>query len=188
MSLITSKGLPVFNMNAVAALAAVDVPLLQKHFENRSELLIGLFKRASGRVVGDIIGLISQVKFASGEDVIAMVRRHIDKIVEMQLAEPGFMALRLAVRAIPRVAAVDERLNEGFASAVELALRSRVPEMPARRARTVAITIVEAATALVEHSARHPKEAREFSREIAPLIVGYIREVLTPTEMATQPG
>jgi hypothetical protein len=50
--------------------------------------------------------------------------------------------------------------------------------MDARRTRTVARTIVEAGTALIEYSAMHPKEARGMSREIGVMVVGYIREVL----------
>ena len=178
-TLLKSKGLPAFNMNAVAALAAVDVPLLHKHYKDRTTLLAALYKRAIERGVNQIFELIQSVERLEQEgDTIALVHRQIDRIVDMQLAEPDLVALRQSIRAVPELAEVDERLNEGVAHTVEQVLRSQLPEIGPRRARSVAVAVVEAGTALVELCARRPKDAKEISREIGVMIIGYMREII----------
>jgi hypothetical protein len=108
----------------------------------------------------------------------AALKAQIDKLVDLQLENPEHVALRRAIRAVPELTAADEKSNAAFAQAIDFALRSVLPEMDARRTRSVARTVVEAGTALIEYCAMHPKEARGMSREIGVMVVGYVREVL----------
>jgi AcrR family transcriptional regulator len=180
MSLLTSKGLPAFNMNAVAALAAIDVPTVHRHFKDRAALLKELYRNVMAREIGEVFALIREVKVGEETDTIALVQRQIDRIVDMQLADKDLVVLRQSIRAIPELAEVDEQANEGITSVVEHVLRTQLPEMNARRARSVAMTIVHAGTAMVELCTRRPKDARDLAREIGVMIVGYVREIIAP--------
>jgi AcrR family transcriptional regulator len=176
--LLSSKGLGAFNMNAVAALAAVDLPTLHSHFKDKTAVLLALYEKTMAERTSGILEMIQQLRSGTETETISWVQSQIDKLVDLQLENPAHVALRRAIRAVPELTAADERLNASFAQAIDYALRSVLPEMDARRARTVARTVVEAGTALIEYCAMHPKEARGMSREIGVMIVGYVREVL----------
>jgi AcrR family transcriptional regulator len=176
--LLTSKGLGAFNMNAIAALAAVDLPTLHTHFRDKTAVLLALYEKTMAERTGSVLSMIQQLKSGTETETISWVHSQIDKLVDLQLENPAHVALRRAVRAVPELAAADERLNAAFAQAIDFALRSVLPEMDARRTRSVARTVVEAGTALIEYCAMHPKEARGMSREIGVMVVGYVREVL----------
>jgi AcrR family transcriptional regulator len=165
-------------MNAIAALAAVDLPTLHSHFKDKTAVLLALYEKTMAERTSSILGMIQQLKSGTETETISWVHRQIDKLVDLQLENPAHVALRRAIRAVPDLTAADEKLNAAFEQAIDFALRSVLPVMDARRTRTVARTIVEAGTALIEYSAMHPKEARGMSREIGVMVVGYIREVL----------
>jgi len=176
--LLASKGLGAFNMNAIAALATVDLPTLHTHFKDKTAVLLALYEKTMTERTSGILGMIQQLKSGTDTETISWVHKQIDKLVDLQLENPAHVALRRAIRAVPELTAADERLNAAFAQAIDHALRSVLPEMDAGRARTVARTVVEAGTALIEYCAMHPKEARGMSREIGVMLVGYVREVL----------
>jgi AcrR family transcriptional regulator len=176
--LLTSKGLGALNMNAIAALATVDLPTLHTHFKDKTVVLLALYEKTMAERASGVFEMIQQLRSGTETETISWVQTQIDKLVDLQLENPEHVALRRAIRAVPELTAADERSNAAFAQAIDFSLRSVLPEMDARRTRSVARTVVEAGTALIEYCAMHPKEARGMSREIGVMVVGYIREVL----------
>jgi AcrR family transcriptional regulator len=176
--LLTSKGLSAFNMNAIAALATVDLPTLHGHFRDKAAVLLALYEKTMAERTGSILEMIQRLRAGTETETISWLHQQIDWLVDMQLQNPEHVALRRAIRAVPELSAADEMSNAAFTHAIEIALKSLLPEMDARRARGVARTVVEAGTALIEYSALHPKEASGMSREIGVMIVGYVREVV----------
>jgi AcrR family transcriptional regulator len=165
-------------MNALAALASVDLPTLHTHFRDKTAVLLALYEKTMSERTGGILAMIQQLRSGTETETISWVHSQVDKLVDLQLENPAHVALRRAIRAVPELSAADEMSNAAFAQAIDFALRSVLPQMDARRSRTVARTVVEAGTALVEYCAMHPKEARDMSREIGVMVVGYVREVL----------
>jgi len=179
--LLTSKGLGAFNMNAIAALATVDLPTLHAHFRDRTAVLLALYEMTMAERTRAILGMIQQLQAGTEVETITWLHRQLDMLVDLQLKDPAHVALRRAIRAVPELSAADEASNAAFSRVISAALVSLLPAIDERRARTVARAVVEAGTALTEYSALNPKEARHMSREIGVMIVGYVREVLKST-------
>jgi len=179
--LLTSKGLSAFNMNAVAALATVDLPTLHGHFRDKAAVLLALYEKTMAERTSAILGMMQQLQAGTEVETIFWLHQQLDKLVDMQLKDPAHVALRRAIRAVPELSAADEASNAAFSQVISAALVSLLPDIDKRRAQTVARAVVEAGTALTEYSAMHPKEARHMSREIGVMIVGYVREVLKST-------
>ena len=176
--LLTSKGLSALNMNGIAALATVDLRTLHTHFRDKTAILLALYEKTMAERTSSVLGMIQQLHAGTETETISWVHRQIDKLVDMQLENPAHVALRRAIRAVPELSEADEKSNAVFAQAIATALQSLVPEIGTRRARSISRTVVEGGTAMVEYCALHPKDARDMSREIGVMIVGYVREVI----------
>lgn len=178
--LLASKGLAAFNLNAVAALSAVDLPTLHSHFKDKNAILKTLFERSVEERSAPVLEALKH--FADVSDPAPWIKLQLGNLSGMRHANPADVVLRRVVRAIPELFEVEVRSNAVFADAIEKALRARLPQLAPKRAHIAGRAIVEAGAALLDFAATNPKLEKEFSREMVVMIVGYIREILT------QPG
>ena len=88
--LITTSGVEAVSMESVADAAGVSRPLVYKHFANRSEILVALFRRESQRVHNEISEEVSAAESLE-ETYRALIRASIRMSAE---DGPLFAALR----------------------------------------------------------------------------------------------
>ncbi len=157
-SILERGGLPAFNTNAVAARAGVAVPALYRYFRDKEALLTALAERfleAERDWTAGLAGL-SDPRLPFEEIVRDLVRAY----ARAADAHPAIAPLRAAMRALPALAAVEERSLQATTQRLDAVLACRMPDVPPARRRTAARLVVETLCNGIDRSRAFPAAGR----------------------------
>ena len=135
MDIIVREGLAKVSMRAVAQEAEVSLGLLSYHFEDKDNLILSAFRRASER----LIAVADERMVSAGGDPQAQITMTLRAIMDPEFLGLEQYAIWLtiwaAARTKPEVAKAEREFYDRLASQLFSAIAAACPEISAEQAR-----------------------------------------------------
>jgi AcrR family transcriptional regulator len=170
--LLEEAGYDGFNTNALAARAGVNVATVYRHFPDKFEVLRRLaqhlFAERAERAVDALQGLVA------APDWRAFVRGFVASVMAARREQPGALAVRQALQAVPSLQVVARGDLDRLVDALADALARRRPSLGPQRARMVAKTVLVATSAVLDRAWDDPRCGDTLVDEASELVVRYL--------------
>ncbi len=135
MDIIVRDGLEETSMRAVAEEADVSLGLLSYHFDDKENLILSAFRRASDRLMEVTEEHIAAAGDDPGERVSAAVRAFIDPEFRDLDHFAIWLAIWAAARTNDEIAETERELHERAVEQLLAAIRAACPEISAEKAQ-----------------------------------------------------
>ena len=172
--LCAERGVDAVTMDAIAERAGTSIGSLYQFFPNRDALLHALAERN----VADLDALLdaSDEPDVASLTLPALVDAVLEPFVAFHEAHPGYFAVLFAPQGSHALTALRGRLRARLLGRVERLFRQRSPALAPTRRRRMAITVVEAARALMQYieQAVPATERRAQRDELRSMLVAYL--------------
>jgi AcrR family transcriptional regulator len=145
--LIEKRGLAEVNTNAVAKTARLPVGTLYQFFPNREAVLQALLREQLSKFNAHLFPLLAPSH--DDEPLDAQIETIVDALAAAYLKVPALAPLLQAFRGDAKFAPVAMENNAAISEALGALISRRVPNLPRARARAAAVTLVEAADAVL---------------------------------------
>lgn len=170
--LLDEVGLEGFNTNLLAERASVGMQAIYRYFPNKTSILAALLEDAR-EAERDWIGDLSRI--GRVEDWRGAVRDAILRYHDGASHQPGFTALRNAVRASPEMQAADRELSYSLEQELAEGLHQLGVQLDASRMAMVCRTVMEAATRLLDVALDSSGPEAEIAvEELIAMITSYL--------------
>ena len=175
--LLEEVGVDSLTTNLIADRASVQVASLYQYFPNKYAVLAALAEQMFAEQNRRVEALINSAEFAdSWADGFDRV---FDEIMAGRLAQPGGVALRTSLAAVPELAAVRERDREYLSERIAVALQAAGARVSAHQLRTIAQVVYDAGVAVMDHAIRtNTQGAEELLGELKLLQRSYLANYL----------
>jgi AcrR family transcriptional regulator len=174
-TLLVERGLPAFNTNLVAEMAGINVGTLYHYFGDKNAVLRELFER--DQAVRTAYFSARLAEFATTDDIDGWVHRTVGGLLKARNSQRGTDVLRAACRAVPELAAAEQRNNDAVAELIARSLLARHPHLGTRRAHAAGRTIQEIGATVLDLAGRRPGDAPLVRRELEAVMRGYLAEL-----------
>jgi AcrR family transcriptional regulator len=172
---LVERGLQQFNTNVIAEEAGVNVGTLYHYFADKNAVLRELFDRDQAARTAYFSDHVEAA--LESDELEQRIHGLISALVEFRRRSPGTVVLRRACRAVPELIEAEIAANEVLASALDAALRHRLPDLPAVRSTAAARTLIEVGRALLDQAGEQIADAAVLQHEFEVLIVSYLRQL-----------
>lgn len=173
MEVLQSQGIEGFNTNAVANHAGVNVGTLYHYFTDKNALLTELFIRFETQRVDYLRNRLTH--FDETTDLREWVQETLRSLLDLRITTPGGTVLRNAIRVIPSLYDLGVEQDEKSANALSSALRSRYPNVSAKRTDVIARTIIDAGVASLDRVGLGSGKPKTVLHELTEMIVAYLQ-------------
>lgn len=177
---LVERGVAGFNTNVVAEAAGVNVGTLYHYFADKNAVLQELFARDENTRAEFMASMLPE--YVTTDDVEGWLRRAINGLADIRQGQIGTVMLRRACRAMPELADTHERAAAAMVPQFAAVLVARHPEVPTRRARVVARTVLELGAAGLDLMSERPKEAATLKRELVAALAAYLGSIETASD------
>lgn len=184
-ALLDEAGVDGFNTNLLAARAGVRVRSVYRYFPNKFAVITALAKR----VVQDWDAWFEGFAALADpqRDWRSLWDHYIDTFITGARAQPGAVAIRHAMRALPELHAIDQEDNERLAQQLAAALARRGIGIPAVRLAAVARTLIETAVTMIDLVlSTAPAPSSALGSELKRMHTAYIEQLLADGRRASQ--
>ena len=169
---LEEAGFEALTTNRIAAEAKINISSIYKYFPNKHAILAALFERHNRQRMDAAREMVEKLPTAA--DWRRVIDRAVDQVAELRLRTPGSVALRLAMRSSPDLAALDQRANQEAAKWFGALLRP-LTGLSASQAERVARAIIEAEVALLDWAGSpEVSDPAEVVRELKTLVKAYL--------------
>jgi AcrR family transcriptional regulator len=172
-ALLDEVGVDGFNTNLLAARAGVRVRSVYRYFPDKLAVIVAVAQRLASRESGHVsaFGAVADRSVSWHE----AIDRTLDAYLRGAKAQPGFLAVRHAMAAVPELRAVEREANRRLVALLSRALHARGIGLHAVRRRAVAQVIVETVAAVLDVCLREPpRRAALVVDELRRLLVAYV--------------
>lgn len=148
--LLETRGFDALTTNLIAEEAGVTVRAIYRYFPNKHAIVVELARR----MAFDWSESLDSLGSLADPNVPwrALWDSYIDGFVSAVRATPGGRAVLLAMRADPDLRRVDDEANDNYISGIASELASRVPNLSAAEALSVATVLVRSTVAVVDEA------------------------------------
>ncbi|HEY0970027.1 MAG TPA: TetR/AcrR family transcriptional regulator [Gemmatimonadales bacterium] len=172
--LCAEAGADAVTMEGIAVRAGTSIGSLYQFFPNRDALL----HFVAERYVEDLGRLLEPEEDpdAAHLPLEGLVDAMLSPFESFHRTHPGYFAVLFAPQGSAALATLRGRLREQLVARVERLLQLRAPDLPAARRRSLALTSVEAARALLQYAETHlpPARRRTMRDELRAMLVAYL--------------
>jgi AcrR family transcriptional regulator len=179
---LVERGVAGFNTNVVAEVAGVNVGTLYHYFADKNAVLQELFARDENARAAFMSSVLPE--YVTTDDLDGWLRKVIGGLAGIRQDQLGTVMLRRACRATPELAGTHERATAAMVPSFAAALVARHPDLPMKRARVVARTVLELGAAGLDLMTERPKDAAALKRELVAAIRSYLESVAATTRAA----
>jgi AcrR family transcriptional regulator len=185
--LLEEVGIDGFNTNLLAERAGVRVRTVYRYFPNKLAVITSVAERM----------VQEWDRWFEGFAVLADPRRdwrplwdqYIDTFIAGARAQPGGVAIRRAMRALPELHAIDQEDNERLARQLARAVAQRGVGIPPARLMTVARTLIETAVAVIDLVLTAPApRAAALAAELKRMHTAYGEQLFDEGRAGARPG
>ena len=177
--LLQEGGFDALNTRAIAARCGIGPSSLYQYFPNKHAIVRALAEHFVSEMTRDLDAMGKGASTPAGVGVFEALRGYWDAYVRECRAEPGVLALMLALRSDPELRKFDQELNERVAAGLAslLAQATRLPRAERLRVARVLVTIGDAMLMRIVEAS--PREARLLTRELHLLQRAYLEARLS---------
>lgn len=176
-TLLDEVGLDGLTTNLIAERAGVKVASLYQYFPNKYAVLSTLAERMFTEQQRQLEKFLTPSGFALPwpEAIDGM----IDALIAGRFAQPGGMALRSALAAVPELAAARERDRQAVSNRVARALRQAGARVSERRLQAIARSLFDTAVAILDQAMRSDEtRAAELIAELKVMHRSYLENYI----------
>ena len=172
-ALLDEVGVEAFTTNLLAARSGERVRTVYRYFPNKHAVIAAVAERLAEAESGHVLA------FATVADPTVDARAAIDRVLRGYLegarSQPGFMAIRKAMRAVPALMEIERRANAVLIQELAKALAQRGWKGPPARLRAVATVVVETVAAVLDRALASPAtDAKRLLGELATMLEHYL--------------
>lgn len=186
VDILASEGLPALNTNRIAEMADVNIATVYAYFHNKEGILAYLANRFENERASWVEDHASEL--GNGLPWEQWFTKSIDSMVQFRLAEPGGLAVRKALMALPELHGLDEMSTLRATEAKVPGLRRIAPELTRAQARAISHTYTVTVTAVLDEAFRKTPHDRVAIRELKRMALAYLGTYLPPSEPGRADG
>jgi AcrR family transcriptional regulator len=180
VDILVSEGLPALNTNRIAEIADVNIATVYAYFSNKEGILAYLANRFEDERASWVEDHAAEL--GDGLPWEQWFTRSIDSMVQFRLAEPGGLAVRQALMALPELHELDQMSTLRATEAKIPGLRRIAPELTRAQARAISHTYTVTVTAVLDEAFRKTPHDRVAIRELKRMALAYLGTYLPPSE------
>ena len=175
--LLDEVGVDTFTTNLLAERAGIRVSTVYRYYPNKLAVIVALAERLAEEWDAWFEGW---EPLADPErDLLESYELLLDRWVERIQNQPGGMAIRRAMQALPELRDVERRDNDGLARSFSKALRARGVRVPPKRLQTAGRMLLDTAAAVAgEMLIRGSATARSSFEELKQMHRAYLERIL----------
>ena len=178
--LLDERGWEGFNTNLLAERAGCRVAAVYRYFPDKIAIVTTLAERVVSNWNQQFTDFDKALQKRSLRSIWPEYLRRFIRTVE---GEPGALAVRRAMMAMPELRVIDRADNERLANALAHQLAHTYPRLSKVECTSVARVLIESAVALIDHSLdAGPAEARRLRRQLEIMHDSYLARLLLPQE------
>lgn len=172
--LLDEVGVDGFTTNLLAARSGERVRTIYRYYPNKHAVVAAVAERLAAAESAHVLG------FAAVADPALAPREVIDRVLHGYLegarAQPGFAAIRKAMRAVPALMAIERAANDALVLELARALGARGLGPPARLT-AIAVVVVESVAAVLDRAlSSTPAASKRLLAELATMLERYLTE------------
>jgi AcrR family transcriptional regulator len=176
-ALLDEVGVDGFTTNLLAARAGVRIRTVYRYFPNKLALITAVAERLAAAESRHVDGFAAAAD--AGLSPAEAVARVLDGYLAGARAQPGFLAIRKAMRAVPALQAIERRANQALVRQLADALDRRGLGLAPARRRAIAAVLVESVAAVLDLAlASPPAEATRLIAELRHMHECYLAGVV----------
>lgn len=181
IEVLMTDGLPGMNTNRVAEVAGVNIATVYAYFTNKEGILAFLAHRFEDERATWVEQYAAQLGVNGGPTWEQWYSRSIDAMVRFRVAEPGSLAVRQALIAMPELRDLDTWSTQRATEAKIAGLRRIAPNLTQAKARALSHTYTVTVTAVLDDAFSQSPYDRAAIRELKRMIIAYLGTYLPPS-------
>lgn len=171
MELLSTKGLPALNTNAVAQIAGINSGTVYHYFADKNAILREVY--FNGFRERDEYLAAKLMELPTTEDVAKWSDDLVRHLMKLRRKNPYIFVLRRAFRAIPELTDLERADNARVAALLGSLLRQRFG-LSAQRAGAASIMLVELTTSLLDRASVATTGQQAMVREVVTMLQSYL--------------
>jgi AcrR family transcriptional regulator len=176
--LLDEVGVDAFTTNLLAERAGVRVSTVYRYFPNKLAVIVALAERLAEEWDEWFEGWEPLVD--PERDLLEGYELLLDRWVNRIQKQPGGMAIRRAMQAVPELRDVERRDNDGLAKSFSRVLRKRGVRVPPKRLQTVGRMLLDTAAAVADEMLiRGDVTGRASYEELKQMHRAYLSRILS---------
>ncbi|WP_051297358.1 TetR/AcrR family transcriptional regulator [Brevibacterium album] len=176
--ILSTEGLSSFNTNRIAGEAGVNVATLYSYFANKESLLAYLATRFEDKRAASIEHRAEQLGTHSNWEQWFI--DSIDAMVDFRLREPGGLAVRQALMAMPHLNEIDRESTRRATEAKIPGLLQIAPHLSESTARTISHIYTLSVTAVLDEAFQKSPHDEQMVEQLKIMTLAFLRNHLTP--------
>lgn len=171
--LLDEVGMEGLTTNLLAARAGVRIRTVYRYFPNKLAVVCAVAARLAEAELGHVDGFaaVSDPGLAPAEAVTQVV----DAYLRGAHAQPGFLAVRKAMRAVPALQAIEREANRALSERLAAMMRARGLSVSPARAQVLASVMVECVASVTDLALTRPApEARRLVTELKAMLTAHL--------------
>lgn len=181
IEVLMTDGLPGMNTNRVAEVAGVNIATVYAYFTNKESILAFLARRFEDERATWLEQYAAELGISDGPTWEQWYSRSIDAMVRFRVANPGSLAVRQALIAMPELRDLDRWSTQRATEANIAGLRRIAPKLTQAKARAISHTYSVTVTAVLDEAFSQSPYDRAAIRELKQMIIAYLGSYLPPS-------
>ncbi|MDN5759497.1 MAG: TetR/AcrR family transcriptional regulator [Tomitella sp.] len=182
LEVLMADGLPGMNTNRIAEVAGVNIATVYAYFTNKESILAFLARRFEDERASWVEEYAAQLGVSGGPTWEQWFSKSIDGMIRFRLVEPGSLAVRRALTAMPELRDLDTWSTQRATEAKVAGLRRIAPKLTQAKARAISHTYTLTVTAVIDEAFAKTPYDRAAIRELKRMIIAYLGSYLPPSE------